>query len=85
MVRLDNDASPASTLVEVVAEDRPGLLYELAMAISGYGCNIEVALLDTQAHQALDIFYVTRQGAKLDPAAAAALREALLAVCRRQN
>jgi [protein-PII] uridylyltransferase len=85
MVRLDNDASPASTLVEVVAEDRPGLLYELAMAISGSGCNIEVALLDTQAHQALDIFYVTRQGAKLDPAAETALREALLAVCRRER
>lgn len=83
-VRLDNDASPFSTLVEVVTGDRPGLLHELAMAISRAGCNIEVALLDTQAQQAIDIFYVTHQGARLGPARLAALREDLLAVCRRE-
>lgn len=83
-VRVDNDASPLSTLVEVVTGDRPGLLYELAMAISRAGCNIEVALLDTQAQQAIDIFYVTHQAGKLAPARAAALAEALLAVCRSE-
>lgn len=85
VVRLIADASPTSTLVEVTAGDRPGLLYELATAISRAGCNIEVALLDTQAHQAIDIFYVTYQGGKLEPARAAALREDLLAICGRER
>ncbi len=84
LVRLEAEASPTSTLVEVMAEDRPGLLYELATAISRAGCNIEVAFVDTQAQQAIDILYITHQGAKLEPARAKALREALLAACRRE-
>jgi [protein-PII] uridylyltransferase len=80
-VRFDQEASAAATLVEIVAQDRPGLLYELASAFSAAGCNIEVVLVDTQAHKALDVFYVTRGGAKLDAATANALRERLLQVC----
>jgi len=71
-----------ATLVEIVAEDRPGLLYDLARTISTAGCNIEVVLIDTEAHKALDVFYVTRQGKKLDEAAQQSLRENLLAACQ---
>ncbi|HEY7336941.1 MAG TPA: HD domain-containing protein [Bryobacteraceae bacterium] len=80
-VALKNDVSDAATLVEIVAEDRPGLLYDLARSISEAGCNIEVVLIDTEAHKALDVFYVTRQGEKLDEAAQERLRESLLAAC----
>jgi len=80
-VSFDADASVTSTLIEVVAEDRPGLLYDLASQISQAGCNIEVVLIDTQAHKALDVFYVTRDGRKLDGAAMADLNQKLLAVC----
>jgi [protein-PII] uridylyltransferase len=52
-------------LIEIVAEDRPGLLYDLATAITSNGGNIEVVLIDTQAHKAIDVFYVTAHGAKL--------------------
>jgi [protein-PII] uridylyltransferase len=64
-VRFDSEASDTATLVEIVAEDRPGLLYDVATAITSNGGNIEVVLIDTQAHKAIDVFYVTANGAKL--------------------
>jgi [protein-PII] uridylyltransferase len=42
------------------------LLYDVATAITSNGGNIEVVLIDTQAHKAIDVFYVTASGAKLD-------------------
>ncbi|HJZ98469.1 MAG TPA: hypothetical protein VKE70_18290, partial [Candidatus Solibacter sp.] len=64
-VRFDREASDSATLIEIVAEDRPGLLYDLATAITSNGGNIEVVLIDTQAHKAIDVFYVTANGMKL--------------------
>jgi [protein-PII] uridylyltransferase len=65
-VRFNNEASDYATLIDFVGEDRPGLLYDLASAISAAGCNLEVAMIDTEAHKALDVFYVTRESGKLD-------------------
>lgn len=75
-----NGGGSGATLIEIVAEDRPGLLYDLARAISAAGCNIEVVRIDTQGRKALDVFYVTSAGEKLDESAATTLREALLKV-----
>ncbi|MBV9611022.1 MAG: HD domain-containing protein, partial [Acidobacteriaceae bacterium] len=66
--RFNNDASDSATLIDFVGEDRPGLLYDLTSAISACGCNIEIVLIDTEAHKALDVFYVTRNGGKLNEA-----------------
>ena len=64
-----------------MAEDRPGLLYDLASAIAANGCNIEVVLIDTQAHKAIDVFYVTKEGKKLEPDQRQPLEEALRRAC----
>jgi [protein-PII] uridylyltransferase len=64
-IAVDSESTPSATLIHVVAEDRPGLLYDVASAMSSEGCNIEVVLIDTEAHKALDVFYVTREGRKL--------------------
>jgi [protein-PII] uridylyltransferase len=80
-VRFDGEAGSTATLVEIVAADRPGLLYDLASAISAQGGNIEVVLTDTRAHQAIDVFYVTVGGAKLTPEQEAAMGEALRKAC----
>jgi len=55
-VAFNSEASPTATLIEVVAQDRPGLLYDLASTISAAGCNIETVLIDTEARKALDVF-----------------------------
>jgi predicted MarR family transcription regulator len=39
-------------------------------------------LIDTEAHKALDVFYVTTAGGKLAPDKQADLREKLLRACR---
>ena len=64
----DSESSASATLIQIVAEDRPGLLYDLSSAMSRENCNIEVVLIDTEAHKAIDVFYVTSGGAKLDDA-----------------
>ena len=80
-VCFDQEASDSSTLIQIVAQDRPGLLYDLAPTISSAGCNVELILIDTQAHKALDVFYVTAEDKKLSPAQQASLQESLRAVC----
>jgi [protein-PII] uridylyltransferase len=74
-------ATEAATLIEIVAQDRPGLLYDLACVIREYGASIEVVLVDTEAHRAIDVFYVARNGRKLPPEDERALGEALRRAC----
>jgi len=52
-------------LIQMVAQDRPGLLYDVVSVISKRGANIEVVLVDTEAKKAIDVFYVTKAGHKL--------------------
>jgi [protein-PII] uridylyltransferase len=77
-VEFDDEASSHSTLLEVVAQDTTGLLRALSLTLAAHGCNIEVALVDTEGETAIDVFYLTRNGGKLDRDEERVLRRALV-------
>lgn len=77
-VRFNSAASANAALVEITAQDRAGLLYDLTRTISAEGLNIEVVLINTEAHRALDVFYVTAHGGKPTQSTQDRLRASLL-------
>jgi [protein-PII] uridylyltransferase len=76
-ISFDDTSSTHSTLLEIVAQDRPGLLYDVGSTLASLGCNIEVALIDTEGQKVIDVFYLTDQGKKLGIDAQKLLRQAL--------
>ncbi|MGH7301425.1 MAG: hypothetical protein ACREJE_13510, partial [Candidatus Rokuibacteriota bacterium] len=65
-IRVLDDASDSSTVIEVRAPDALGLLYALTAGFADLGLAIHVAKIDTLGHRVVDVFYVrTLRGAKL--------------------
>jgi [protein-PII] uridylyltransferase len=58
-ITFDNQASAKSTILEIQAEDRLGLLAALAAALAEMGVDISLAKINTTHGVADDAFYVT--------------------------
>ncbi len=80
-VSFDNETSTRATIFNVTAEDRTGLLFDLASRFSQNECDIDVVLIDTRGHRARDVFYVRGPEGKLDEPNCEALCEELQAAC----
>jgi [protein-PII] uridylyltransferase len=66
VVRMDNDVSQRYTILDIVASNVLGLLYRISRVISRHGCNVELVLISTEGERAIDVFHISRGGAKLD-------------------
>jgi [protein-PII] uridylyltransferase len=81
-VGVRNDVSDFYTVIDVTADDRLGLLYDLTHTLSEHGLEIYVSKATTVLDQVADTFYVKDEERRRlsDPKAIEALREAIEAV-----
>jgi [protein-PII] uridylyltransferase len=77
LVHFDNEHSHKYTVIEIIADDAVGLLYRISRTISSHRCDVDLVLIATEGHVAIDVFHVTSRGAKLSQAEQAALKHSL--------
>jgi [protein-PII] uridylyltransferase len=74
VVHFDTGHSQRYTVLELVADDAPGLLYRVSRVISDHGIDVDLVLITTEGQKAIDVFHITRGGAKLSEDAEASLK-----------
>jgi [protein-PII] uridylyltransferase len=77
IVHADGDASRRYSVLEIVAPDELGLLFRISHAIATHGCAIDLVLIATEGDKAIDVFHITKGGAKLTAGDQRALTEHL--------
>jgi len=85
-VAIAEAAASRTSVVEVNALDRPGLLARLARAIHGCGLQVHSAHIATYGERAVDVFYLSNaKGRKLSSRQVEKLRAALLDAARESQ
>jgi len=74
VVYFDAAHSQRYTVLELVADDAPGLLYRVSRVISDHGIDVDLVLISTEGQKAIDVFHITQGGAKLTEEAEASLK-----------
>ena len=68
-VKIDNETSDQFTVIDVFADDKQGLLHEIAKTLFDLGLSVHSARIGTRLDQVVDVFYVTeRNGNKVEDA-----------------
>jgi UTP:GlnB (protein PII) uridylyltransferase len=73
VVHTDSNASSRYTILDIVTANALGLLYRISRVISQHGCDVDLVLIATEGERAIDVFHITRAGAKLTEAEQQAL------------
>jgi len=79
--KIDNEVSRDFTVVEVITEDRPGVLHAIARTLFVEGLDIHRSKIATEANRAIDVFYVRDKATMekvTEPARQQHVRETLL-------
>ena len=76
-VNLDSEHSQKYTVLEIVTDDAPGLLHRISRVVSEHGCDVDLVLIATEGHKAVDVLHVTNAGRKLDAGDQALLKREL--------
>ena len=74
VVHFDHHYSDRYTVLEIGGANQWGLLYRISRVISEHGCDIDLVLISTEGDRAIDVFHLTRAGAKLSPGLEQSLR-----------
>src|SRR4051812_86305 len=65
VIHFDNEHSRKYTVLEIVADDAPGLLHRITRVLSAHGCDLHLALIATEGKRAIDVLHVTSGAGKL--------------------
>ncbi|MBI4374570.1 MAG: [protein-PII] uridylyltransferase, partial [Deltaproteobacteria bacterium] len=57
-VDIDNDVSAYYTVIDIYAQDRVGLLYQVTSTLTALGLYVDVSKISTKVDQVADTFYV---------------------------
>ena len=57
-IEIDNDVSAYYTVIDIYANDRIGILHDIARVLTRLGLYIEVSKISTKVDQVADVFYV---------------------------
>ena len=58
-IEIDNESSDRFTIIDIFADDRQGLLYVIANAVSELGLSVHSAKISTKVDQVVDVLYVS--------------------------
>jgi [protein-PII] uridylyltransferase len=73
VIHADNHSSRRYTILDIVATNALGLLHRVSRVISRHGCDVDLVLISTEGQKAIDVFHITKAGAKLTDSAIAEL------------
>jgi [protein-PII] uridylyltransferase len=72
-VYADSHSSARYTIVDIIATNTLGLLHRVSRLMSSHGCEVDLVLISTEGQKAIDVFHITKGGAKLAEEAQQAL------------
>lgn len=79
-IHIDNESAKNETVIDIITEDRLGLLYAISLALADAGLDVSWARITTEKGAAIDSFYVTHryEGKLNSPRTQSAVRSKIL-------